>query len=246
MGEKRHKRIVINFDAQQPGHVKAKGRRRRRGLRILGLVFVLVGIFALLAGAGAFLWWQNYRTTPAYSLALLIDGLQRSDQAVFQEVVDLDKVIENLARQATENATGRYGAAFSDAARSQVSEALPRVRARAAQQARVAVAEQMRTLSEKVGSRPFLVIATTLPYLVNITTEGNTAKAATVVGQRNYELTLERAGERWKVVAIKDDALIQRIADQLIQELPAIGTEPGRGPMEPPGSPGRRRRSRTR
>lgn len=245
MREKRHQRIVINFAAQQPGHFKANGRRGRRWLRILALVILIVGAFALLAGAGGFLWWQNYRTTPAYSLALLIDGLHRNDQAVFQEVVDLDKVIDNLARRATENATARYGAAISDAARAQVNNALPRVRERAAQQARVAVAEQMRTLSEKVGSRPFLVIATSLPYLVSITTEGNSARATTVVGQRSYELTMERAGERWRVVAIKDDALVQRIADQLIQELPAIGTEPGAGRTQEPGRQGRRR-ARTR
>ena len=71
--------------------------------------------------------------------------------------------------------------------------------------------------------KPFTVVAIGLPYFVNITTKGDTAKIVAALRDRQVELTMERYGERWKVTAIKDDPIVQRIVDELIRDLPAIG-----------------------
>jgi hypothetical protein len=36
-------------------------------------------------------------------------------------------------------------------------------------------------------------------------------------------LGLQRSGDRWKVSEFKDDVLIQRVVDDVMKELPAIG-----------------------
>ena len=46
---------------------------------------------------GAFLWWQHYQTTPAYSLAVLVDAAQRNDMTGVDKIVDTDKIVDNFA-----------------------------------------------------------------------------------------------------------------------------------------------------
>ena len=84
-------------------------------------------------------------------------------------------------------------------------------------------AKRVQEISHKSEHKPFAVVAIGLPYFVNITTNGDTAKIVTVPRDRLVELTMERYGERWKVTAIKDDPIVQRIVDELIGDLPAIG-----------------------
>jgi hypothetical protein len=64
-------------------------------------------------------------------------------------------------------------------------------------------------------------MAISLPYLVNITTEGNAGKVTTKPG--DFELTMEHQGERWKVVSMKDETLVQQMVDNVVKQLPAVG-----------------------
>src|SRR5688572_5499536 len=94
-GPQGRKRLVISFE--QPHATKDPSRRRRRRwpkvVAGLGIVIVMV---AVMAAAGGFLWWRHYRTTPAYSLALLVDAVQRNDVTVVNEIVDIDKIVDGL------------------------------------------------------------------------------------------------------------------------------------------------------
>jgi hypothetical protein len=44
-----------------------------------------------------------------------------------------------------------------------------------------------------------------------------------VVDNQTVELQMSRAGDRWKIVAYRDEALVQRAIDQVIKDLPAVG-----------------------
>ena len=191
-----------------------------RILAVIGILFVVIIVGAVL---GAFLWWQHYKTTPAYSIALLVDAAQRNDTVAVEKIVDTDKIVDNFSTQVTEKAAGRYGAALSNSVRKQIEALVPSLLPALKQQVRDGVAARVKEISQNADKKPFIVVALAVPYVVNITTEGDKAKASAVIREQQVELELQRDGDAWKVVAVHDDALLQRIVDEVIKGLPAIG-----------------------
>jgi hypothetical protein len=221
-GPQNRKRLIINFEQSR----SAKGPTRRRGRRwpkfvaALGIIIVLV---AVMAAAGGYLWWRHYRTTPAYSLALLVDAVQRNDVTMVNEIVDIDKIVNSLAAEVAEKSVARYGGTLSPQQRRRVEGLVPGLLPGVKQSVRDSLVKRLQEISEEWEPKPFVILAIGLPYLVNITTDGDTARAVAPVQDRKIELALQRNGERWKVVAIKDDTVVPGIVDDFIKDFPAIG-----------------------
>ena len=66
---------------------------------------------------------------------------------------------------------------------------------------------------------------------MTVTTEGDTAKVKAPLAERTIELTMQRDAERWRVTEVKDDVLVQRVVDNVMKELPAIGTLDANSPL---------------
>jgi uncharacterized membrane protein len=242
MVESRRKKIVIDFDNKPPPTGAARPRRKGRLGRLL-LILALVAMgFGVVAVAGGYFWWQYYKSTPAYSLALLVDAVQQEDMTTIDQLVNTDKVATNVSSELAQKAAGRYGAALEPAARQQVEALVPALMPKVKQTLRDEVVKSVRELSQNTQRRPFIIVALALPYVVKITTENDTAKVA--VPNSETELTLQRNGERWQIVGIKDSALVQRLVDRMAEDLPAITPPSLEGLLQgrPPGSRSRRRR----
>ena len=221
-------RIVVDFEkakqfAQHPmAHMPGRGSR---GARILLIVAIVLGV--LLAGliVGGYFYWQSYKTSPAYSLALLVDASQRNDQQAFDQIVDINKVVENFVPQVTEKALGQYAAALTAPIRKQVEQQVPKLLPGVKQKVREEVSKQVKEMSERAGNMPFPLVALGIPYAVGIKEEGDAAKVDVSLKDRPVQLTMQRSGEQWKIVAVKDDTLAARIVDEIARNLPAIGSE---------------------
>lgn len=216
-------RIVVDFEkARQIAHLPERGSS---GARILLIVVIVLGV--LLAGlvAGGYFYWQSYKTTPAYTLALLVDASQRNDQAAFDQIVDTDKIVQNFVPQVTEKALGRYAAALTAPLRKQVEQLVPKLVPAVKQQVHDEVTRHVKELSERAGNWPFPIMALGVPYVVAVKEEGDAATVDVTLKDRPVQLTMQRNGERWKIVAVKDDALAARIVDDIAKNLPAIGSE---------------------
>lgn len=227
-------RIVVNLDQaggggaaamppsphhQQPGQPPFVGgrRRRRRWPIILGSILLLLII-------GGFVFWQIYKTRPSYSLALLVDAAQRNDAAAFDRVVDTGKVVETFAPQVINEATGRLGTALTPAMRQRIEALVPTLIPNVAENMRNEVMKQVREVTARAEGKPFFLIALTIPYIVDIKQEGDTAVVRARRNDRDIELVMQRTPEkRWKVVAVKDDELARRIVDDIAKYLPAVG-----------------------
>ncbi|MCU1267399.1 MAG: hypothetical protein JWM21_3717 [Acidobacteria bacterium] len=230
------RRIVIPLGQQQGGSpARARGKgdnpkavpgpRRSRLSKILAVLGIAVVAVVLLTAAGIFFWWQHYKTTPSYSLALLVDAAQRNDMATVDTIIDTDKVVANFAGQLTDKAAGRYGVALGDGMRKQIESLTPKLLPSIKEVTRTAMVARVKELSQQANQKPFILVALGMPYLVNVATSGDTAKAVAVVRDQRVELDLARAGEGWKVVAFRDDALVQQAVDQVIKSLPVIGAD---------------------
>jgi BMFP domain-containing protein YqiC len=195
--------------------------RRKLLLGILGAV-LLVGIVIVVI---AFLWWQSYKTTPAYSLALLVDAVQNNDQAAFDQLVDTDSVVKNFVPQVTEKVIGRYASGITGALREQIESLVPTLLPSVKQKVRDEVTKQIKTLAARAEGKPFILIALGMPYEVEIKEEGDTAHVAVNLNNRPVELTMQRNGDLWKIVAVKDDTLATQIVESIAKDLPAIQNE---------------------
>ncbi|MDQ3666477.1 MAG: hypothetical protein M3410_07830 [Acidobacteriota bacterium] len=220
-GPQSRKRLVISFE-QPRGPQGTTRRRGRRWPMIVAALGIVIGLGAVLAAAGGYLWWRHYRTTPAYSLALLVDAVQRNDMTVVNEIVDIDRTVDNLAADAAEKSVARYGVTLSNQQRRQVEALVPGLLPGVKQSVRDSLVKRLQEISEESEPKPFVILAIGMPYLVKITTDGDTARALAPVQDREVELTLQRNGERWKVAAMKDDTLVPRIVDNIMKDFPAI------------------------
>jgi hypothetical protein len=219
-------RIVINLDAPKDDATQRSRRpagKRRRWLRVLGILALLVLIGVVVAGVGGFLWWRHYQTTPAYTLTLLFDAAQRNDLAEFQKHVNDDEVAKNMMTSVSQKAAGRYGFALNSSVQQQIDSRMSSLLPQVKQTIHDEVVKEMQAFASKSEPRPFILLLVTVPRLITVTTEGDTATVKAPAGDRTIELTMRRDTEQWKVTEFKDDVVVGRVVDNVMKELPAIG-----------------------
>ena len=228
------KKIVINLDAPQGGSMprgRVAGARRGRWRRILGLLFGLVLLLLVGAAIGGFFWWRYYQSTPAYTLTLMIDAAQRNDLAEFQKRIDDEEIAKNMLASVNQKAAGRYGFALNSSIQQRIDTIVPTLLPGLKQTVHDEVVKEIKEFASKSEPRPFIFLLVTVPSLMKVTTEGDTAKATAALSDRTIEMTMRRDAERWKVIEFKDDAVVQRVVDSVMKELPAIGTIDPNSPL---------------
>jgi hypothetical protein len=222
------KRIVINLDPSGKqrtvgGQMGAQTGKRSRWPAILAffVAFVLVVVVGL--GVGSYLWWRHYQTTPAYSLALIVDAVQRNDMDAFDKQIDDEAIARTMVNNVGEKAAGRYGLALSGTLQTQIEKLLPSLVSRLKEAIRKEAAQEIKEFAATSEPRPFIVVALAIPKIMTIDTNGDSARASATIRDRTIELGLRRDGATWRVVELKDDVLTERVVDSVIRDLPAIG-----------------------
>ena len=215
-------RIVINLDAPRTEGAKP-ARKRRRWPRVLGILALLVLFVVVIAGVGGFFWWRHYQSTPAYTLTLLVDAAQRNDAAEFQKRINDDEIAKNMVATVTEKASTRYGGALDSTTRQRIDSVMPSLLPQLKQRIHDEVVKEIQTFAAKSEPRPFVVLLVTVPSLVTVTSQGDTANVKAPLPDRTIEMTMQRDADRWKITDFKDDVVVQRVVDSVMKELPAIG-----------------------
>jgi hypothetical protein len=226
------KRIVIDLDAPQGGPAaRARVGKRGRWRRILALLMFVVLFVVLAAIVGGFFGWRYYQSTPSYTLTLMIDAAQRNDVAEFQKRIDDEEIAKNMLASVSQKAAGRYGFALNSSIQQRIDTILPTLLPGLKETVHDEVVKEIKEFASKSEPRPFIFLLVTVPSLMKITTEGDTAKATAALSDRTIEMTMRRDAERWKVIEFKDDAVVQRVVDSVMKELPAIGTIDPNSPL---------------
>ena len=226
-------RIVINVDGP-PDEATKRVRTRRKGnrwLRVLAILSGLVLVVVVVAVVGGFLWWRNYQSTPTYTLTLLIDAAQRNDPAEFQKRLNDDEIAKNMVASVSQKAAARYGLAFNSSVQQRIETTVPSLLPRLKQTIHDEVVKQIKVFASKSEPKPFILLVVAVPKLITVTTEGNTARVKAPLDDRTIELTMQRDADLWKVTEFKDDVLVQRVVDNVMRELPAIGSIESDSPL---------------
>lgn len=186
-------------------------------LKILGVSLVAI---LLLGAVGGYLYWQSLKTTPQYSLALLVDAARRDDQKAIDELVDTNAVVDDFMPQITEKAVELYGRGLPPQTVARVAQVaaplLPAVKKRAQSE----VPGLIREKTQKFENVPFWAIALGAGRILDIQQEGEKAVVKSNLQERPLEVTMKRgSGDRWQIVGIKDEILARRIAEKIGQEI---------------------------
>ncbi|HEY0098394.1 MAG TPA: hypothetical protein VGB76_05510 [Pyrinomonadaceae bacterium] len=240
-------RIVVNVEPKPPeerggavGRWRGKsgarrtGGRRRRALLVAAIPFVVIAL--LFFGVG-YWWWQSFKSSPAYTLALVVDAAERDDRETFERLVDVEGVSRSVVPQVIERVRGGDNALnIAPQVRRQIAQNaqvwLPGVR----QQVGDVLMAETKGLAERGGARnyPFFVRAFALSRLgESQTQEGTAGRVPTAsvtyqVNGRPVEFGLlggdgSEGQPDWKIVSLKSDDLATRVAEQVAKIFPMTG-----------------------
>jgi hypothetical protein len=213
-------RIVINFDdpAAASGHVGSARRRSSRGIgRVLGLIAILLVLIVGGLAAGGFFWWRHYQSSPAYSLALLVDATQRKDQQAVDNILDTDKIAGDFVSQI------RARVPASDIWASQIDLTKMVSSAKIKETLHDQLVKELQRLTDVAADKPFVLIALAVPRFADIKQENNVAHATVNLKDEQIQLTMAQAGDRWRVTAVQDEKLAKMLAQAMVNNLPANG-----------------------
>ncbi len=203
------------------------GQKKRGCGRILAISGIALAVVLLTAAVVGYFYWQGLKTTPQYSLALLVDAARRGDQQAMDELVDTDAVVDSFMPQIADKATEMYGKNLPADKIAKVKDAANPLMPAIKQRAREEVPRVIKDKTDKFVSVPYWAIAVGAGYYLDIKPEGETAIVTSKIPERQFELTMKRNGDKWRVVGIKDEALAKKIAETIGQELIAISTKEG-------------------
>ena len=207
-------RIVINMDSPRPK--KARGR--------LGKVLLILAVVLLLIvgglGTGGYFWWRNFQNGPAYSLAVMVDAVQRNDTATFDKMIDPDKISTDFVTQVRDKMSGSLAASLAP---TQTDAATAAVSAKLKETVHEQLLNELRELTEVAKGKPLFIVALAVPYFADIKQENNTASATINIKNEVIKLTMQAEDNRWRIVAVQDEKLAKLVADAVVKSLPANG-----------------------
>lgn len=194
-------------------------KKKRRWKKVLLVLAISLAVVFLLAAAGAFFYWQSLKSSPQYSLALLVDAARRDDQAEIDRLVDVDAVVDDFVPQITDKAVELYGRGLAPSVINKIAVAvspyLPAVKKRA----RAEIPGLIREKTGRFENVPFWMIALGAERVLDIDRRGDEAFVRYDSAERPFEVKMARRGERWQIVAIKDELVARRIAEKIGQEV---------------------------
>jgi flagellar biosynthesis regulator FlaF len=235
MPQGRRSRIVIDVDRVQAEAREKRARRFGRAGRVLGVTgLIVIGVLLVLL-VGSYAWWQSFKKSPSYSLALLVDAAQHDDVQAVETMIDADQIAQGFVPQVIENLTGAESQ-LPPQARASLTATLPALLPRVRETMRDEIARVMKGLSQNESSSlPFFVKALGVRRASTVVERGDAATVNVKAGERPVELSMRRDGERWKLVTVRDPQLTADIATRLAASLPASPQ-----PQPPQNQPRRR------
>lgn len=190
------------------------------------ILLILGGLFAvvlLIAAIGGYWWYSNLQKSPSYSLALLIDAARKDDQQKIDQFLDSDAVVDNFVPQIEAKAKERYARGIppetvkraEQLIQQYLTPLLPVIK----EQARLEIPRQIKDKAGSIPEAPVWSVAFAHNRVAEVAESGDTAIVKSNFQSRPMELTMKKNSDKWKVVAVKDEPLADKIAQEIAQRV---------------------------
>lgn len=190
--------------------------------KILKFSLIALAAIAVVAGSGCYIYWQQQKGTPQYSLALIVDAAKRDDSQQLNSLVDVDAVADDFLPQITGKAYEMYGRSLPSQRVGDLQRIAAPLMPAVKERARAELPRVIRERTEKLDKVPFAAMVLGADRYLDIKISGDNAQIVSKIPDRPLELKMQRSGDKWKVVGIRDDNLAASIAQRVGQELIAI------------------------
>jgi hypothetical protein len=195
-------------------------------------LFLILGTVALtlltVAGISGIIYYQNLKSSPQYSLALLVDAAKRNDTAEIDARVDIDAVVDDFMPQVTGKAIELYGRGVSPQVLQKVSVLAQPLMPAVKDRARAELPRVIRERTAKYGDVPFFAMALGASSYIGVSITGDTALVNSKLENRPLAMTMRRNGDRWQIIGLRDDKLATDIAQKVGQEIIAVAANGGK------------------
>ncbi len=211
---------------------------KKRGVwvKVLGIVAGIIVVLLFIGAVGGFFYWRHLKTTPQYSLALLVEAARADDQKTIDEVVDVDAVVEDFVPQIIDKAIELYGRGLNPEVIKRASALAAPILPVIKQRAKVELPGLIREKTKKFEDIPFWAIAIGADRYLEIREDGDKAFIKSKMANRPLEVEMKRSKDnKWQIVAVKDEQLAQKIAGKIGQEILGLAKNKGKDKIEKVG-----------
>ena len=204
-------------------------------MRLKRVAVIFAGILAsavLLTGIIGYFYWRSLRSSPQYSLALLVDAAKRDDQPGVAQIVDSDAVVDDLLPQVIEKAAEIYGRGQPKAVIQRATRAAEPLLPAVKEKARAELPGLIRRETSRYGNVAFPLMVLGAGRYLDIRIDGETAFVKSRNPEQTVEFKMVRSEGVWKINGVHDDKLASEIAQRIGQELIGMamsGKKPGLG-----------------
>jgi hypothetical protein len=185
---------------------------------------MIVAAIAVIGGTSCYLYWRSFRSTPQYSLALLIEAARHDDRKAVGELVDIDRVVDDFVPQITDSAADMYGRGLPPQTVQNLSKVATPILPAVKDRARAELPRVIRERTSKFDFVPFPAIVLGAEKYLSIKISGDTAEVTSKIPDRPLEFLMMRVGDRWRIVGVRDDELARTIARTVGQQIIAIAS----------------------
>jgi hypothetical protein len=198
-------------------------------VRVLKISAAVLAVIVAVAGIGGYFYWQSLKSTPQYSLALLIDAARNDDQAAINGLIDSDAAVDDFVPQVTSKAIELYGRGLPPQILVRIERLaaplMPAVKDRAREELRRLIREK----TAKFENVPFAAMVLGAERYLEIDANGKDATVKSKLPEHSFEVRMTKSGDRWKIVGVRDEKLATAIAQKIGQEIIAIANNGGNG-----------------
>jgi hypothetical protein len=203
-------------------HVPAS-RSRKFIVTIVGILLSLVAA----AFVGGYFYWQSFVDSPQYSLAVLVDAARRDDQAMVDQIVAIDLIVDDFMPQITGKAVELYGRGLPPQTIARVARVATPVIPALKQRARAQLPNLIRKKTARFQSVPFAALVLGAERYLDIRPDGDTAIIRSRLPEHAFEVRMQRNGSGWRIIGISDEGLATEIAQKVGQEILAVASNGG-------------------
>ena len=198
-------------------------KRRKIILTIFGILMTIV-----IAGfVGGYFYWQSFKGTPQYALASLVDAARHNDQERMDQFVSIDSIVDDFMPQITGKAVELYGRGLPPQTIARVAQVATPVMPALKERARTRLPVLIRKKTERFESVPFAAMVIGADRYLDIRSSGDTATVRSKLPQHSFEVRMQRNGNSWKIVSVRDEELATDIAQRVGQEIIAVASNGG-------------------
>ena len=187
------------------------------------IVIALVAVIVMVTAAGC-LYWRSLRSTPQYSLALLIDAARRDDKQQVGNLVDTDKVVDSFVPEIIDSAVELYGRGLPPQTIANLTVVAQPIMPALKDRARMEIPTVIRDRTAKFDRVPFAAVVMGADRYLDIKIDGNTADVTSKDPDKPLQLKMTRSGDHWQVIGVEDKDLADRIAQTVGQQIIAVAS----------------------